>query len=130
MSGRTRKANLYVRRAMCQTAWAGSHTKNTYLGAFYRRMCVRRGVPKAVMALAHHMLVVVYNLLARGEQYVELGGDYYHRQNKPKVVSRLVKRLMKLGYYVDIKPVDEELPGAQALDVNLPDSTETMPKGL
>jgi transposase len=26
MSGRTRKANRYVRRGMCQAAWAASHT--------------------------------------------------------------------------------------------------------
>jgi transposase len=34
MSGRTRKANRYVKRAMCQAAWAASHTKDTYLSAF------------------------------------------------------------------------------------------------
>ena len=122
MSGRTRKANRYVKRAMCQAAWAASHTKNTYLSAFYRRMCVRKGAPKAVIALAHHMLVVVYNLLARGEQYVELGGDYYDRQNKPKVVARLVKRLMTLGYYVDIKLVEEN-SREQTPDIDLPPSS-------
>jgi transposase len=55
MSGRTRKANRYVRRALCQVAWAASHTRNTYLSAFYRRLRLRKGAPKAVMALAHHM---------------------------------------------------------------------------
>ena len=43
MSGRTRKANRYLKRAMCQAAWAASHTKNSYLSAFYRRMSVRKG---------------------------------------------------------------------------------------
>src|SRR5437899_3130085 len=38
MRGRTRKANRYVRRGMVQAAWAASHTKNTYLTAFYRRI--------------------------------------------------------------------------------------------
>ena len=72
MSGRTRKANRYVKRGMCQAAWAASHTKNTYLHAFYRRIQMRKGAPKAVMALAHHMIAIVYNTLARGEEYVEL----------------------------------------------------------
>ena len=98
----------YVKRGMSQAAWAASHTKNTYLSAFYRRMQIRKGAPKAVMALAHHMITVVYNVLARGEEYVELGGDYYDQRNKPKVVSRLVSRLIKLGYYVDLKPVEPE----------------------
>jgi transposase len=110
MSGRTRKANRYVRRGMVQAAWAASHTKNTYLSAFYRRIMVRKGAQKAVMALAHHMITVVYNLLARGEEYVELGSDYYDQRNKPKVVSRLVARLIKLGYYVDLKPVEPYEP--------------------
>jgi hypothetical protein len=48
---------------MCQAGWAASHTKNTYLSAFYRRMAIRKGAPKAVMALAHHMMVVVYQVL-------------------------------------------------------------------
>jgi hypothetical protein len=108
MSGRTRKANRYVRRAMCQAAWAATHTKDTYLSAFYRRMKVRKGAPKAVMALAHHLITVVYNVLARGEEYVELGGDYYDRRDKPKTVSRLVARLTRLGYYVNLKPVEPE----------------------
>ena len=108
MSGRTRKANRYVRRAMCQAAWAASHTKNTYLSAFYRRMQVRKGPQKAVMALAHHMITVVYNVVARGEEYVEMGGDYYDRRNKPKAVSRMVSRLMKLGYQVTLTPMELE----------------------
>jgi transposase len=106
MSGRTRKANRYVRRAMCQAAWAASHTRNTYLSAFYRRMQVRKGPQKAVMALAHHLITIVYNVLARGEEYVELGGDYYDRRSKPKVVSRMVSRLMKLGYQVTLTPME------------------------
>ena len=110
MSGRTRKANRYVRRGMVQAAWAASHTRNTYLSAFYRRLMVRKGAQKAVMALAHHLITIVYNVLARGEEYVELGGDYYDQQNKPKTVSRLVARLMKLGYYVDLKPVEPYEP--------------------
>jgi transposase len=119
MSGRTRKANRYVKRGMSQAAWAASHTKNTYLRAFYRRIQVRKGAPKAVMALAHHMITVVYNVLARGEEYVELGGDYYDERDKPKVVSRLVSRLIKLGYYVDLKPVEtvESVPAATSSEL-------------
>jgi transposase len=54
MSGRTRKANRYVSRALCQAAWA-SHTRDTFLSAFCQRIQVRKGAPKAVMAVAHHL---------------------------------------------------------------------------
>jgi transposase len=110
MSGRTRKANRYVKRVMCQAAWAASHTKNTYLSAFYRRMAIRKGTPKAVMALAHHMIVVVHQVISRREGYVEFGGDYYDRRNTPKTVARLVARLAKLGYEVDLRLLVEPAP--------------------
>jgi len=108
MSGRVRKANRYVKRAMCQAAWAASHTKNTYLAAFYRRMSIRKGAPKAIMALAHHMMVVIYQVLSRREEYVEFGGDYYDRRNKPRTVARLVARLAKLGYDAELREISCE----------------------
>jgi transposase len=117
MSGRVRKSNVYIKRALCQAAWAASHTKNTYLSAFYRRMYVRKGGPKAVMALAHHMMVIVYQILSRGEEYVEMGGDYYDQRNKTKVVQRLVTRLTRLGYWVRIEPAELQPIGEESQSV-------------
>jgi hypothetical protein len=42
-------------------------------------------------------------MLSRGEDYHELGADHFDRENKPKVVNRLVKRLTQLGYYVTLQ---------------------------
>jgi len=120
MSGRTRKANRYVKRALCQAAWAASHTKDTYLSAFYRRLSIRKGSPKAVMALAHHLITVVYQMLSRAEVYIELGGDYYDRRNKPKVVARLLSRLSRLGYYAELRPIGPP----QTLDDPVPSETD------
>ena len=75
----------------------GVDTKNTYLSVFFRRMAIRKGAPKAVMALAHHLILVVHQVLSRKEEYIEFGGDYYDQRNKPKTVARLVKRLQRLG---------------------------------
>jgi hypothetical protein len=66
---------------MCRAAWAASHTGNTFLSAFYRRMSVRKVPPKAVMSLAHHLVTVGYQMLSRGEVYKELGGDFCGRRN-------------------------------------------------
>lgn len=114
-SGRVRKANRYVKRVMCQAAWAASHTKKTYLAAYYRRMTIRRGAPKAVMALAHHMIQVVYQVLSKRQEYIELGPDYYDQRNKPKTVGRLVKRLQRLGFDVELRFSKEpaELPASE-----------------
>lgn len=115
-SGRTRKANRYVKRAMCQAAWAASHTHNTYLSAFYRRMSIRKGAPKAIIALAHHMITVVHQVLSRKEEYVELGGDYYDQRNKPKTAARLMARLEKLGYQVEVKVIRDTAPAECAAE--------------
>jgi transposase len=130
MSGRTRKANRYVKRGMCQAAWAASHTKNTYLSAFYRRMQVRKGPQKAVLALAHHMITVVFNVLSRGEEYVELGGNYFDQQNKPKVVSRMVARLKKLGYEVTLSPLAAEETVEDAMVELVASSVETATEAM
>lgn len=111
LSGRTRKANAYVRRGLCQAAWAASHTR-TYLGTLFRRLCARKGHNKAIFALAHQMLRIAYAMLRRGEDYRELGADYFDRQNRPRVVSRLVERLTRLGYYVTLQAA--ELSGSQS----------------
>jgi hypothetical protein len=41
---------------------------------------------------------VIYVILLRGEDYIELRAEYYDRKNKPRVVSRLLSRLSILGY--------------------------------
>jgi transposase len=127
MSGRVRKANRYLKRAMCQAAWAAAHTKNTFLSAFYRRMAIRKGAPKAVIALAHHMIVVVHQLLSRSEEYVEFGSDYYDQRNKPKTVARLAARLARLGYQVELKPLsgaELDRPPVSAGEEHVPASEE------
>jgi len=103
MSGRTRKANPYLRRNLCQAAWAASHTKGTYLTALYLRLRVRCGCNRAIFAVAHQILIVAYQMLLKGEDYREMGGNYFDLQNKPKVVNRLVGRLTNLGYYVTLQ---------------------------
>jgi transposase len=104
MSGRTRKANPYLRRDLCQAAWAASHTKGTYLAALYRRFTVRHGHNKAIIAVAHQILIVAYHMLRNGEDYREQGGNYFDRQNRSTVASRLVGRLTSLGYQVNLQP--------------------------
>ncbi len=102
-SGRTRKANPYLRRDLCQAAWAASHSKGTYLGALYRRFLMQLGQHKAVFAVAHQMLLTAYTMLRRGEDYRELGDNYFDQKNKPQVTKRLVDRLAKLGYSVTLQ---------------------------
>src|SRR5258707_6745738 len=57
-SGRTRKGTVWLRTILVQAAQAAAHTKDTALVARYRRIAARRGHKKAVVALAHPLLVI------------------------------------------------------------------------
>ena len=107
MSGRTRKANSYLRRDLCQAAWAASHTKGTYLSALYRRLRARCGHTKAIFAVAHQILIVAYQMLRNGEDYREKGEDYFDRWNSLKTVMHLIGRLAHLGYEVTLHPAGQ-----------------------
>jgi transposase len=103
MSGKTRKGNVYLRRILCQAAWAATRKKGSYLGAFYRRVRARRGHQKAIMALAHHMLTVIYHMLRDNQPYQEPGATYYEEKRKPEITRRMVQRLERLGYQVTLE---------------------------
>ena len=91
---------------MCEVAWAASHTKDRYFAAQFRRIASRRGSKRALVALAHSILVTAYHMLKHKRHYVELGGDFFDAINRDKVRNRLVQRLTKLGFEVTLKPKD------------------------
>src|SRR5437016_13952898 len=52
MSGKTRKGNVWLRRTMCEAAWAAAHSKKTYFAAQFGRIAARRGKKRALLAVA------------------------------------------------------------------------------
>ena len=105
MSGTTRQGNKWLRRTLCQSAWAVTRKKDCYLSAQFRRLAARRGVKRAVMAVAHTMLVIAYTMLKTGRSYHELGGNYLEQLNKVQLQRYFVRRLQRLGLKVAVEPV-------------------------
>ncbi len=103
-SGKIRKGSLWLRRCLCQGAWAVSTKKNNYLSALYRRLAVRRGSKRATIAVAHKLLVIAYYILRDGTCYSDLGADYFDRLNPEGLRRRLTKRLEGLGFKVILEP--------------------------
>ena len=95
-------ANRYLRTALAQAAWAASHSKKTYLSAQYRRLAGRRGKKRAIIALGHTMLVIMYHMLREGVDYRELGDDYLDKLQPQRLTRYLVKRLESLGHKVTL----------------------------
>ncbi len=103
-SGRTRRGNRWLRTALVEAAWAGIRVEGSALGARYRRVMRHRGHKKAVVAVAHAMLRVVYHLLAEGTTYREPGADYYDRRHAERVRRRAIQLLERQGYRVILEP--------------------------
>ena len=104
--GSTPKGSPWLKRALVQAAWAASRTKDTYLSAFYRRLAARRGRKRALVALAHTTLVIMYHLQRNGTDYADLGGDYFERRDKDKLTRRLLRRLEALGMKVTVQSAE------------------------
>jgi transposase len=75
------------------------------LAARYRRIRRHRGHKKAVVALAHAMLVAIDSLLARHTTYHDLGDDYWDRRPAERAKSRARQTLERQGYRVTLEPV-------------------------
>jgi len=104
-TGRTRKGSVWLRRCLCQSAWAASSQRNTYLSARFHRLAARRGGKRAILAVAHSILVIAFHLLDRGLEYRELGGDFFDRLHPDTLRRRLVRRLETLGHKVTLEPL-------------------------
>jgi transposase len=103
-SGRTRRGNAWLKRALSQAAWGASVTKGSYFRALYRRLVMRKGKKRAIVAVAHALLVTGYILLWTGSTFEDLGEDYFERLDRERLIKRLVKRLEKLGQDVILQP--------------------------
>lgn len=101
-SGRTRKGDRYLRRILVQSAWTVSHKKDCFLTALLLRVAARRGMKKAVLAVAHRILIIAWHILCDGGTYRENGGNYYDQRNAAATARRLTHRLQDLGFEVTL----------------------------
>jgi transposase len=99
----TGRGNPWLRSALVETAWAAARTRDTYLSAQYHRLAARRGAKRAIVALAHTILVILYHLLRTGKTYQDLGGNYFDERQRQHVLHRAVHRIERLGYKVSLE---------------------------
>jgi len=105
-SGKTTKGSKWLRATLAQAAWAASRKKNSYFHAQYRRLAGRRGKKRAVVAVAHSLLTVIYHVLRDHVEYKDLGQDYFDKLNSKRIVPYLVNRLKNMGYEVNLVPIE------------------------
>jgi transposase len=102
-SGRVKKGNKPLGVVLNQAAHAASRTKDTYLSAQYHRLAGRRGKKRALVAVAHSILIISYFMIKRHVPYYELGSDYFDKRRPETTAKRLVSRLEHLGFQVSLQ---------------------------
>jgi transposase len=98
--------NPWLREILIECARAASRSRDSYLKAQYLRLRRSRGDSKAIVAVAHSILISAYYVLARNEPYRDLGFDHYDRLQRPDLlVRRLTRQLESLGHRVTLEPL-------------------------
>src|SRR5207245_4413218 len=103
---RSRFGDKHLKSALTEAGRAAGRSKDTYLGAQFRRITARRGSKRAALEVGHSILTIAYHMMDRGTHFKELGADYFDRRDPQRVRDRLVRRLESLGYKVNLEKVD------------------------
>ncbi len=107
-SGQTTKGNLYLRAALVQAAWAATRTRGAVLAALYQRLVRRLGKKKALLAVAHRLLRILYHMLKSREPYQETISTSMDEQHRARVQKQLIKKLEALGFKVAVELVEPQ----------------------
>ena len=108
--GKRRKGNQHLQPVLVECAWAAVR-HDGYLKSLYHRHVMKWGgyrsplaKKKAIIVVAHALLVIIWHVLATGQPYDELGEDYFTRRADPeRETRRLIAKLEALGHIVTLE---------------------------
>jgi transposase len=102
-SGKTGHGNPWLRSILVEVSWGAVRVKGVYFSGFYHRLAARRGKKRAIVAVAHSILVTIYALLKNNTVYQDLGAGFHDLLNPQRVITRAVNRIERLGYKVTLQ---------------------------
>jgi transposase len=110
-SGRRRHGNPYLQSLLVECAWSAVR-HDGYLKSLYHRHVMKWGgyrsqiaKKKAIIVVAHALIVIIWHILATGKPYEELGADYFTSRLDPeREARRLIAKLQALGHTVTLTP--------------------------
>ncbi len=104
-SAATGHGNRHLRAKLVQAAWAAVKVKNSHLAACFHRIAGRRGVKRAIIAVAHRILIALYHILKRQEPFRDLGAAYYDQRSQAQLIQRTQRRFARLGLKLTVEPL-------------------------
>ena len=99
----TNKGNTHLRAVLAEVVWVISHTKDNYLSAQYHRLARRIGKKRAVVAVSHSLIVIIYHMLLNQQDYHDLGPHFFQTLDTTRQRDTAVRRLQALGYKVTLQ---------------------------
>lgn len=97
-SGKTRKGNQLLRTTLVTCAHSAVKNKTSYFYAQYTRISAHRGKKRAIVAVAHSMLIAIYHILKYDSPFRDLGAEYYNQFNRERKITAYLKKLKALGW--------------------------------
>jgi transposase len=97
-SGRSPVRKHHLKTIMIEVAWAAVKKKGSYFKDKYYRLKARRGAKKAIVAIAHRILLGIYHVIKDGVEFRDLGEDYLTLRNKSQKLVHLRKQALALGF--------------------------------
>ena len=97
-SGHSPVYKHHLKTIMLEVAWAAIKKKGSYFKEKYYRLKARRGAKKAIMAIAHRILVGIYHVIKDGVEFRDLGEEYLKNKNRSQKFVQLRKQALALGY--------------------------------
>lgn len=101
--GTKRKGNIHLTTALVEAAQAAVKTKGSYFRDKFHRLKARRGYKRALLAIAHKILIASYHMLLDRTDYRDLGDSYLDGLSKHRTTNTLVRRLERMGYTVRLE---------------------------
>ena len=110
-SHRSAKGNRYLRRLLCQIAWAAIHTKDTFFAGLFARLKPRVDGKGAAWAVAHRIAKIIWLVLHQDVEYQEKGSAPPNQRTLVRKFKRLLKEFGSLG--LDVRALlDQQLPAS------------------
>lgn len=98
-----RKGNPFLKTTLVQAATAAVKAKGTYYQAKFFRLSKRRGYKRAIVAIAHSMLIAIYHMIKEDKPYRELGATNFDQRSVESKTKSLIRQLQKLGFAVELR---------------------------
>jgi|tagenome__1003787_1003787.scaffolds.fasta_scaffold20823650_1 transposase len=103
LKNRSRQGNPYLKSILVQVATSAVNTNGSFFQARYKQLKHRRGHKRAILAIAHSMLIAIYYMLSRDQDYREFHPQPAAVVNPISKANALVRQLQSLGYSVALE---------------------------